>query len=123
MATQLCCGNSEQPWSVVASRPDSEAKPLNNIPDKGLQQPSDPVVSKFPEHQLWDEGKGWKNLLNNLRLVIQPYQFFNLLKPWLRVFPISHLSVGFFTLIALMNRMRGAIPDISYSEDFLFSSA
>ncbi len=100
-----------------------QAEVLNNIPDQGLQQPSDPVVNKFPEHQLWDEGKGWKNLLNNLRLVIQPYQFFNLLKPWLRVFPISHLSVGFFTLIALMNRMRGAIPDISYSEDFLFSSA
>jgi hypothetical protein len=39
------------------------------------------------------------------------------------VFPISHLSIGFLTLIALMNRMRGAIPDTSYSEDFLFSSA
>jgi SRSO17 transposase len=113
-------------WELVMSTylmVSLQAKVLNNIPDKGLQQPTDPVVSKFPEHQLWDEGKGWKNLLNNLRLVIQPYQFFNLLKPWLRVFPISHLSVGFFTLIALMNRMRGAIPDISYSEDFLFSSA
>ncbi|MBD1905108.1 IS701 family transposase [Trichocoleus sp. FACHB-6] len=100
-----------------------QAEVLNNIPDKGLHEPTDSVVSKFPEHQLWDEGTGWKNLLNNLRLVIQPYQFFNLLKPWLRVFPISHLSVGFFTLITLMNRMRGAIPDTSYSEDFLFSSA
>ena len=100
-----------------------QAEVLNNIPDKGLHEPTDSVVSKFPEHQLWDEGTGWKNLLNNLRLVIQPYQFFNLLKPWLRVFPISHLSVGFFTLITLMNRMRGAIPDTSYSEYFLFSSA
>jgi hypothetical protein len=99
------------------------AQVLNNIPDKGLQESTDPVLRKFPEHQLWDEGTGWKNLLNNLRLLIQPYQFFNLLKPWLRVFPISHLSVGFFTLITLMNRMRGAIPDTSYSEDFLFSSA
>jgi len=113
-------------WELVMSTylmVSLQAEVLNNISDKGLQQPTDPVVSKFPEHQLWDEGKGWKNLLNNLRLVIQPYQFFNLLKPWLRVFPISYLSVGFFTLIALMNRMRGAIPDISYSEDFLFSSA
>ena len=113
-------------WELVMSAylmVSLQAEVLNNIPDKGLQQSTDPVVSKFVEHQLWDEGKGWKNLLNNLRLVIQPYQFFNLLKPWLRVFPISHLSVGFFTLIALMNRMRGAIPDISYSENFLFSSA
>ena len=113
-------------WELVMSAylmVSLQTEVLNNISDKGLQQPTDPVVSKFPEHQLWDEGKGWKNLLNNLRLVIQPYQFFNLLQPWLRVFPISRLSVGFFTLIALMNRMRGAIPDISYSEDFLFSSA
>ena len=40
-----------------------------------------PVVNKFPEHQPWKEGKGWKNLLNNLRLVIQLYQLFNLLVP------------------------------------------
>lgn len=35
-----------------------------------------------------DKGQGWKNLLNNLRLVIQPFVFFNLLKPWLRLFPM-----------------------------------
>jgi SRSO17 transposase len=113
-------------WEIVMSAyllVSLHAQALNNIQDKGLHEPSDPVVSKFPEHPLWDEGKGWKNLLNNLRLVLQPYQFFNLLQPWLTVFPISHLSVGFFTLIALMNRMRGAIPDTSYSEEFLFSSA
>jgi len=68
------------------------AQALNNIPDKGLHESSAPVVSKFSEQPLWDEGKGWKNLLNNLRLVLQPYQFFNLLQPWLTVFPISHLS-------------------------------
>jgi len=49
--------------------------------------------------------------------------FFNLIKPWLIVFPISHLSIGFSTLIALMNWMHGAIPDTSDFEDFLFSSA
>jgi hypothetical protein len=54
---------------------------------------------------------------------MQPYQFLNLLKPWVRVFPITHLSVGFLTLISLMNRMRGAIPEITESEYFLFSSA
>jgi len=67
-----------------------------------MNQPM-PVVSKFREHQWWGFGQGWKNLLNNLRLVMQPYYFFNLLKPWLRVFPITHLSIGFLTLIALMN--------------------
>jgi hypothetical protein len=86
---------------------------------KDIKESTDPVVSKFPEHQWWDFGQGWKNLLNNLRLVMQPYQFFNLLKPWLRVFLITHLSIGLLTLIALMNRMRCAIqralnPNISY---------
>lgn len=54
---------------------------------------------------------------------MQPDQFFNLLKPWFNVFPITHLSVGFLTLIALMNRMRGAIPDLTEYDYLLFSSA
>jgi len=58
-----------------------------------------------------------KNILNNLRLVIQPFVFFNLIKPWLIVFPISYLSMGFSTLIALMNRLQALV------EKFLFSSA
>lgn len=37
--------------------------------------------------------------------------------------PLSHLSIDFLKLISLMNQMRCAIPDTSYSEDFLFSSA
>jgi len=51
--------------------------------------------------------------------VIQPFVFFNLIKPWLIVFPISYLSMG---LIALMNRLS-AIPNTQESEKFLFSSA
>jgi hypothetical protein len=70
-----------------------------------------------------NEGKGWKNLLNNLRLVIQFYQFFNLLKPWIPIFSISHLSVGFFLLIAVMNQVQRAITDTFYSGNFLFLSA
>ena len=91
---------------------------LNKHSEQGLNKSTDPVVAKFSEHDWWDFGSGWKNLLNNLRLVIQPFIFFNLLKPWFRVFPVSHLSIGFLTLIALMNRMRGTIPDTLYSEDF-----
>ena len=96
---------------------------LNNHPEQSVNQTTDPVVARFQKHEWWDEGSGWKNLLNNLRLVIQPLIFFNLLNPWLRVFPVSHLSVGFLTLIALMNRMRGAIPDNPKFEYFLFSFA
>lgn len=95
---------------------------LNNNPTQGVNQSTDPVVKKFKEHDWWDFGLGWKNILNNLRLIIQPYQFFNLIKPWLKLFPISYLSTGFLTLIALMNRMHGAIPDCYKYEDFLFPS-
>ncbi|MBD2739798.1 hypothetical protein H6H03_39170 [Nostoc paludosum FACHB-159] len=96
---------------------------LNNHPEHGVNKTLDPVVARFSQHQWWDFGHGWKNLLNNLCLVIQPFIFFNLLKPWLRVFPVLHLSIGFLTLIELMNRMRGALPIPYQSEDFLFSSA
>jgi SRSO17 transposase len=113
-------------WEIVMSAylmVSLHAEVLNNNSEQGVNKPTDSVVAKFPEHDWWDEGSGWKNLLNNLRLVIQPFIFFNLLKPWLDVFPISHLSSGFFTLMALMNRMQGAIPDINEFEHFLFSSA
>lgn len=81
------------------------------------------IISKFPTHVWWDTGIGWKNLLNNLRLIIQPFVFFNLLKPWLKVFPIPQLSFGFLQLIALMNFFRTIIPNLTPQDDFLFSSA
>ena len=83
----------------------------------------DPIVKKFSFHAKWDKGSGWKNILNNLRLVIQPFIFFNLIKPWLKVFPIPHLSLGFSQLIALMNYFPGAIPTATSNRVFLFSSA
>jgi hypothetical protein len=112
-------------WEIVMSAYlllSLHSQNLDNVEGKGINELTDPVVSKFREHQWWDFGQGWKNLLNNLRLVMQPYQFFNLLKPWLRVFPITHLSVGFLTLISLMNRMRGVIPDTTESDYLVFSS-
>ena len=70
---------------------------LHNMEGKGINESTDPVVSKFRDYQWWGFGQGWKNLLNNLRLVMQAYQFFNLLKPWLRLFPITHLLIGLLT--------------------------
>ncbi|MBL1202523.1 MAG: hypothetical protein FWK04_26510 [Nostoc sp. GBBB01] len=59
---------------------------MNNHSALELNQITDTIATKFCEHDWWDFGQGWKNLLNNLRLVIQPFIFFNLLKPWLGVF-------------------------------------
>jgi hypothetical protein len=49
-------------------------------------------------HPSWQEGKGWKSTLNNLRLFLQPHYSFNLLKPWLSVFfspRVLHLFENF----------------------------
>jgi hypothetical protein len=34
--------------------------------------PNTTPTAKFSQHQWWDEGSGWKNILDNLRLIIQP---------------------------------------------------
>lgn len=59
---------------------------------------------RFAQHPWWNSQRGWKNLLNNLRLVIQPLICFNWLRPWLKVFPVSALSLGFEQLTSFMNQ-------------------
>lgn len=94
-------------------------------PQPDFQEDNKPsvVVKKFSTHLWWDEGTGWKNLLNNLRLVLQPFVMFNLIRPWLKVFPIPALSLGFSRLIALMNYFDGAVPMPLQIQEFLFSAA
>lgn len=67
-------------------------------------------ADRFPEHPWWDSGQGWKNTLNNLRLILQPYIFFCLLLPWLLVFDIPCLRAGFTELTALMNFFHARLP-------------
>ena len=91
-------------------------KPLHHLATTGLGL-------LLAEHHCWDGNKGWKNLLNNLRLIIQPFVTFNLINFWLKIFPIPDLDAGFHRLIALMNRFPGAIPKADAQTDFHFSSA
>ena len=58
----------------------------------------------FARHPWWSNQSGWKHLLNNLRLVIQPLICFNWLKRWLQVFPIASLERGFEQLTEQMNQ-------------------
>lgn len=80
----------------------------------GDGQTEDPSASKvseqFASHRYWDQGQGWKHWLNNLRLILQPFVFFNLLRPWLDVFSIPSLLTGFKRLLELMNGFPGKIP-------------
>jgi SRSO17 transposase len=67
-------------------------------------------VDHFPEHRWWDIGHGWKNVLNNLRLILQPYICSCLLLPWLLVFDIPRLQAGFAELTGIMNLFHAALP-------------
>ncbi|MEO1211370.1 MAG: IS701 family transposase [Cyanobacteria bacterium J06638_20] len=65
-------------------------------PEGAIPPELDPsiVVSAFPQHSAWDPGNGWKNWLNNLRLILLPWVSSNRLNPWLKVFPIPELVQG-----------------------------
>lgn len=75
---------------------------------------SDQILLDIPEnssvdftvHQQWNHQTGWKNTLNNLRLIVQPLLLFWLIYPWLDVFPNSNLLLGFNQLISAMNGFK-----------------
>jgi len=60
----------------------------------------------FSNHQQWNPECGWKNTINNWRLIIQPLLLFWLIYPWIDIFPNSHLLLGFNHLIAAMNQFK-----------------
>jgi hypothetical protein len=83
-----------------------------------------PVVTRsvIERSHAWNNQSGWKHLLNNLRLVIQPLICFNWLKRWLEVFPIAPLEAGFKQLIHKMNQFT--CPSVHYLNlQRIFSSA
>jgi SRSO17 transposase len=74
------------------------------------------LLPHFQQHPWWEKGTTWKSALNNLRLVIQPDLFDNLLRPWLELFKLPGFRQGFLNLLNLMNRFRtpsfpSVVPD------------
>jgi len=57
--------------------PSSNLKIKNSNSQNSLSKNGSLLNIKFSSHIWWDKSKGWKNLLNNLRLIIQPYIFFS----------------------------------------------
>ena len=60
----------------------------------------------FYGHQQWNHESGWKNTLNNLRLIAQPLLLFWLIYPWIHIFPNSNFLLGFNQLISAMNQFK-----------------
>lgn len=79
--------------------------------------------SKFSSHPWWNQGNGWNSILNNLRLIFQPFTLFNLIKPWLAVFTVPKLSEGFFQLQMIVNNLTCSIFQNFNLPYFYFSSA
>lgn len=77
---------------------------LTNLSWVGLN-PSEPdyqrekLEASCSKHQHWNHDNGWKNTLNNLRLIGQPTLALWLLSPWLEIFPNRNLLLGFHDLI------------------------
>ena len=60
----------------------------------------------FSNHQQWNHESGWKNVLNNLGIIVQPLLLFWLIYPWIDIFPNSQLLLGFKHLIAAINQFK-----------------
>jgi hypothetical protein len=65
----------------------------------------------FSIHQQWNHGVGWKNILNNLRLIIQPTILLWLISPWLDIFLNRYLLLRFHDLIHAMNQFKPYFAD------------
>lgn len=61
-------------------------------------------------HPAWTEDASWKHRLTNLRLLLQPFVCACLLLPWLRIYPVPHLTSGLTDLCALMNTYHPLFP-------------
>ena len=106
----------ERWWEIVCSAYllVSVQSPVFQQTDQELLRSGAPATvtspDRFAEHRWWDLGQGWKNILNNLRLILQPYVSLCLLLPWLLVFDIPCLRVGFAELTAIMNLFHASLP-------------
>ena len=64
------------------------------------------ISQKKSIHQEWNHKSGWKNVLNNLRLLIQPTILLWAIAPWLDIFPNRHLYLGFHHLITAIEQFQ-----------------
>lgn len=86
--------------------------PVNSATHTNLTEESDGISIRqdLSQHLEWEQGTNWKSALNNLRLIIQPYIFWCLIEPWLKVFHIPGLRQKFLNLIEIMNTFQGSAP-------------
>lgn len=80
-------------------------------------------IFQFNQHCWWSQGMSWKGALNNIRLIIQPYIFYCLIRPWLQVLKIPGLKRCFLKLIGIMNNWRSLSLDSKLTQEIPILSA
>ena len=115
----------ERWWSIVMS-----AYLMVSLQSEQLNEPKElkldlgtAAKEEIKKHPWWDQGKGWKNILNNLRLFIQPWCYFNLLKPWFIIGFSSQIIRLFCRLFFQLNRLINSLSEKIFSHNFYLSSA
>lgn len=108
----------ERWWEIVMS-----AFTMVNLFADAFNQACPLSHQAFTRHRWWDNQRGWKNLLNNLRLIVEPWVSFNRLKRWLEVFDIPSLAQGFTQLIEQMQQFYCPVVHDWLLRRILFNSA
>ncbi len=108
----------EKWWEMVCS-----AYLLVSLHSEQLLKLPPQSESNFSLHPWWNNGNGWNSILNNLRLIIQPFVLFHLIKPWLKIYTIPQLSEGFFKVQMIVNNLTSSIFENFNNPSFYFSSA
>lgn len=72
--------------------------------DNISQSEASNINTDLTSHPQWNSPTGWKNVLNNVRLLVQPSLLLWLIVPWLELFPNSYLLQGLHNLIDRINQ-------------------
>jgi hypothetical protein len=104
-------GNIEKWWKIVMSAYLLVSLQANyfQLETKGYKEdkPVDLFELQLSDHPNWSSAHTWKSALNNLRLILQPYTFYFLIKPWLDIFKIPKFQRCFLELIKKINQFLG----------------
>ena len=84
---------------------------------------ANPAKEEIKKHPWWNQGKGWKNILNNLGLFVQTLCYFNLLKPWLVVVFSPQTIRLFCRLFSRLNKLINSLLEKVFPRNSYFSSA
>ena len=76
----------------------------SSLTEHQTSQEASQINPDWLSHPQWNHQIGWKNVLNNIRLLIQPSFLLWLIFPWLEIFPNSSLLLGLHNLIDSINQ-------------------